>query len=305
MMSQNESDLIRNDKTLHDRFWAKVDKRGPDDCWVWTGATRAGRYGNIRVGGKYGSMLASHRIQLIWCGHNIDGKVTLHSCDNGLCVNPNHLRPGSQLENNQDMMQKNRFIASKAENNGNSILTNEQVIEIKNKLSQHKSVKEISIEMNINYQLIWRIASGKSYSVVGVDIDYEKPKIQSGEAHHSAKYTAEQVANCRTLYRELNSFVEVSKIVGIDSQIVRKLVRGEQWQGEVNGVAPVTEKLAPVQQIGKRLLTDEQVHKIRAMRQDNRYTAADIGKMFNISGSLVYAIWHNRAYQFIKQLTED
>ena len=21
--------------TLEERFWAKVDKRGPDDCWDW------------------------------------------------------------------------------------------------------------------------------------------------------------------------------------------------------------------------------------------------------------------------------
>jgi hypothetical protein len=299
-MARSEADLVRNDPTLYDRFWKKVDKRGPDDCWLWTAGTRAGRYGNIRVGGKYGPMLAAHRIQLIWCGHNMDGKVTLHSCDNGLCVNPKHLKPGTQLENNTDMMQKNRFVASKAENNGNSILSNEQVVEIKKKLSENINLNDISNEMNVNYQLIWRIAAGRSYSEIGKNINYIKPKIRSGLNHKNVKYTPELVSKCRTLYRELNSFTEISKIVGISSQAVRKLVRGEQWQGDVNGVAPITQKLAPVQQIGKRLLTQEQVYKIRELRPDNRYTAADIAKMFNISGSLVYAIWHNRAYQFVK-----
>ena len=36
--------------TLRERFWAKVDRRGPDECWIWTGSLSAGRYGGFSSG---------------------------------------------------------------------------------------------------------------------------------------------------------------------------------------------------------------------------------------------------------------
>ena len=35
-----------------ERFWAKVDKRGPDDCWEWTGRRYEHGYGNFWAGGR-------------------------------------------------------------------------------------------------------------------------------------------------------------------------------------------------------------------------------------------------------------
>lgn len=37
-----------------------------------------------------------------------NGMYVLHSCDNGYCVNPSHLREGTQLENCQDKELRDR-----------------------------------------------------------------------------------------------------------------------------------------------------------------------------------------------------
>lgn len=78
------------------RFWAKVDKRGDDDCWWWQGATNEG-YGRF-FDGK-GSK-AAHR----WAYENIvgpipDGLVIDHLCRNRGCVNPAHMEPVTDREN--------------------------------------------------------------------------------------------------------------------------------------------------------------------------------------------------------------
>lgn len=41
-----------------ERFWRYVDRRGPDECWDWTGATRDG-YGRVWADGR---MATAHRV---------------------------------------------------------------------------------------------------------------------------------------------------------------------------------------------------------------------------------------------------
>lgn len=94
---------------LEKRFWSKVRRGGPDECWLWTGATNAGR--NTR-GGPYGKLgdeypssrtVLAHRVA--WrLAHGEDpapGVHVDHICNQSLCVNPGHLRLLAPRENNE------------------------------------------------------------------------------------------------------------------------------------------------------------------------------------------------------------
>lgn len=95
--------------TLEDRFWAKVDKRGPDECWSWLGASNAG-YGLISDGtGKH--LRATRASIIIHYGSFDNSLVVCHKCDNPPCVNPDHLFLGTLKNNMQDMHSKNRGYA--------------------------------------------------------------------------------------------------------------------------------------------------------------------------------------------------
>ena len=78
-------------KTLEERFWEKVDRRGPDECWPWTGMKNSKGYGRIEVEGR---RRAAHRIgyQLIY-GPVPEELVMHHLCENRICCNPAHLIP--------------------------------------------------------------------------------------------------------------------------------------------------------------------------------------------------------------------
>jgi hypothetical protein len=82
------------------RFWSYVDRRGPDECWPWLGATRSGGYGQINIGGRIQSALIA-----AWEFHHKhpfpQGAYGLHQCNNPPCVNPHHCQPGTQAENIQ------------------------------------------------------------------------------------------------------------------------------------------------------------------------------------------------------------
>lgn len=72
------------------RFWAKVDKRGSDECWLWKGGRSVKGYGLFY---SEGGVAFAHRFVLGLCGTEIPaGMVCDHICRTRNCVNPGHLR---------------------------------------------------------------------------------------------------------------------------------------------------------------------------------------------------------------------
>lgn len=96
--------------SLEERFWQRVDKRAPDECWEWiAGRTKAG-YGYITAGPR-GSQrhVYAHRLSYeLAHGPIPDGKHVCHRCDNPPCCNPAHLRLGTHADNMADMKAKGR-----------------------------------------------------------------------------------------------------------------------------------------------------------------------------------------------------
>lgn len=93
-----------------ERFWAKVDKRDADQCWLWTaGADRHG-YGRFhRVDGV--TVLAHRYAYELVHGLISSELLLLHSCDTPACVNVLHLRPGTYADNSADMVKRGRSMA--------------------------------------------------------------------------------------------------------------------------------------------------------------------------------------------------
>ena len=92
------------------RFNNKVDTapgHGRDgDCHVWRLAPDSQGYGSFKCRGmRQGAHRASY---LLSCGPVPVGMFVLHSCDNKMCVNPDHLRVGTTLDNMRDMSERGR-----------------------------------------------------------------------------------------------------------------------------------------------------------------------------------------------------
>lgn len=160
------------------KFWDKVDILTENECWEWLGS----KFQNTGYGRtSYGY---AHRVAFeLSKGEIPEGLHILHSCDNKLCCNPNHLRFGTRQDNMDDKVSRNRqsrlfkennpmygvkgenHPSSKrfGENHPSSKLNNNQIVELLNERNEMKtSIYKLAKKYNVSYSCIQRILSGNS-----------------------------------------------------------------------------------------------------------------------------------------------
>lgn len=130
---------MRKTKRLEERFWPKVDIRGPNDCWEWTAARHSNGYGSIGLGARSSGKGLAHRVAWTLIHDSIpEGMCVCHHCDNPGCVNPSHLFLATQKDNLEDCRRKGRAASgsSPGEKNPNAKLSAEQVETIRKRYAK-------------------------------------------------------------------------------------------------------------------------------------------------------------------------
>lgn len=141
---------------------ARVERRGPDECWPWPGATIKG-YGYIQRRSPRRSWLV-HRLAYL-AAHGDPGDLhVLHSCDNPRCCNPAHLRLGTNADNVRDRAdrRRGREHQQRGETNPNAKLTDAQVAEIRAAYAAGERQVALAERFGIKQPQVSRIVRGVS-----------------------------------------------------------------------------------------------------------------------------------------------
>lgn len=127
------------------------------ECLEWTRAKQSRGYGVLWDK----KQKLAHRVMFELVNGPIpEGMELLHSCDNPSCINPEHLRIGTHVENMADRDAKKRLTHKRGEEHGRAILTNQQAADIRN---DTRTQMIIARHYNVSLTTIARIKRGITY----------------------------------------------------------------------------------------------------------------------------------------------
>jgi len=158
------------------RFWELVDKTSGNKCWIWRGILNRKGYGSFYMCQR---TERAHRVSWWIANGKIPlGLLVLHICDNAACVNPNHLYLGTDMDNTRDKFARGRVSPARGERNGMvkhpesrqngekcwmSILTNDDVFDMRSRRRQGESTRSLSIEYGVAQSTVRSVVSGRTW----------------------------------------------------------------------------------------------------------------------------------------------
>jgi len=149
------SPLSEKDKQ---RFFAKV-KHDDSGCHLWTASTFYHGYGKFRLKDK---IMLPHRVAFaIYYEQDPGESLVMHSCDNPICVNPEHLSLGSNQDNMDDMVRKKRH--PHGESFHSAKLKEEDVIQIRAATLVHGSLAALARIFSVDPTTIKAVISRESW----------------------------------------------------------------------------------------------------------------------------------------------
>jgi len=146
-------------KSLRERFEEKVELIPFSTCHWWNSTLSPSGYGQITV--NYKSARAHRVAYEMYIGPIPKGMIIMHKCDNPACVNPDHLKTGTQQDNMDDMNSKGRRCSG--ENHPNSKLTKADALEIR-RLGKTHGQRELAKRFDINSSIVNDIINLKAWN---------------------------------------------------------------------------------------------------------------------------------------------
>ena len=214
-------------KTLAERFWEKVEVHGPKECWPWKASIFRSGYGCFALTSSknIGAHCMAYRLTK---GSVPAGLDVLHSCDNRPCCNPNHLWPGTDLDNVRDCIAKGRAIKARGERNG-------------------------------AYTHPEQMPRGERHGR-----RTHPERTARGERQGSAKLTEARVREARRLFAEGNTLAAIGRLMGVWPQTIGRIMRGKSWTQRPDVIEEDGQRLGAVyEQADAALRGSEEINLLR------------------------------------------
>ena len=206
------------------RFMSKVSQQDGRECWIWLAAKNEAGYGVF----SWGVERLAHRAAYVMLKEPIPpGLVVRHRCDNPACVNPDHLVAGTQTDNMNDAIERDRF--PKGEDHHSLKLNEQKVREI---LSSTEPAKVLAQRYGVSVDYVSMIQRGVRWGHVKMNhlpdrIRRKREFGRYGEGHHGTSLTEADVVG---ILSDSRTNKEVAATFGTSATTVSNIKNGKTWR---------------------------------------------------------------------------
>lgn len=156
--------------TPEERLAGNIEREDENGCWIW-GSKSSGGYGVITIrdaDGRERRPRAHRWVYEYMVGEIPEGLHLDHLCRNRICVNPWHLEPVTQRENNRRAWDvrppERRHIAPVNTVQAHAVLTEDQVREIKALIAEGARNCDLARRYGVHKSSIADIRHGRSWT---------------------------------------------------------------------------------------------------------------------------------------------
>lgn len=231
------SQPVQFDQKTIARFWSKVDKNGPDECWLFKSKLNGSGYGSIGVRRQESrKVLGAHVFSYaLHYGLVPTGFYVCHNCPGGdkrSCVNPKHLFAATQQQNMQDAARKGTLSGRRC-GRGVRVITSklnpEMVIQLRKDAESGVTFEALGQKFNISATQASHIARGKSWRQV--DAPTVESRATDGEFNGAAILDANKVRLIRAHYTgKHGQMTALAKEFGVTRGAIECVVHGKTWK---------------------------------------------------------------------------
>lgn len=160
--------LGRSQEEILQRIAKYVEQIPFIDCHIWTGSRSRSKYPypsmTLRELGNRNNRktFKVHRLIYELKNGEIGNRHVLHTCDNSLCVNPDHLILGTHQDNMRHMVERNR--CQSGMKSPNAKLTDDNVRLMRKLYSEgHHTTRSLAKLFGVNPKHVWKIVTFKKW----------------------------------------------------------------------------------------------------------------------------------------------
>lgn len=198
------------------KFWNRVKRGTPDECWEWQAGRTPHGYGKMRV--QPFGITYSHRIAyLLTHGEIPNGLHICHTCDNPPCCNPAHLWAGTAADNMHDRDRKGRHRHGGGNRSNHPRKATPDIVEA---IYQTYALGKLTIRQIAKQ---FNLSSGTIYRVLGQRIDQPHPNMRR-------KVDRETVERMRAARSKGARVADIARHFGLSVRHTRDILNGKYWK---------------------------------------------------------------------------